>query len=264
MANWMRQPRTLAYCTQCGKPLNRLQRMIERNERHFCNRLCRGAWQSENWEEAFGTTRKEPTYIPCKRCGKPVRTYPSVPRQYCSPQCANTTVEHEPTETELRHLYLERKLSLKNIGQLFNCGPTAIKLRLVKYDIPIRAPGWHGKLFLCKDGHKVRSTYEQRVDDWLYVHDLSHEYEPKLPFEDTRLADFYVSGYYIEVWGVRKQWYKERKREKLKDYEAYGLQLISLHEWDFDRRAVYKRKLAAKLVPQTEQLSSLKGAPDVP
>ncbi len=258
----MRQPKFPVRCAQCGKSLERLQCELEEHKHHFCNRDCKSTWQRENWEEAWGCTIEEPIYIPCKRCGAPTKWLSYAPRQYCSPRCANATLKWEPMEAELHYLYLERRLSMKSIGRLFGSGPDAIKARLVKYDIPIRAPGWRGRLFACKDGHKVRSTYEQKVDDWLYVHDLPHEYEPPLPFKDTRLADFYVLDYYIEVWGVRKQWYKERKNDKLKDYKAYGLKLLSLHEWDFDRRAAYKRKLTAKLVPQTEQLSFLKGVSD--
>ena len=85
------------------------------------------------------------------------------------------------------------------------------------------------------DGHFVRSKAEMLVDNWLYMAEIVHAYERKLPIEEDVYCDFYMptGKVYIEYWGLEEDpKYRKRKEEKLKIYEKYGLNLIQLTDKD--------------------------------
>ncbi|GGM28014.1 hypothetical protein GCM10011351_12380 [Paraliobacillus quinghaiensis] len=85
------------------------------------------------------------------------------------------------------------------------------------------------------DGHYVRSRAEMLIDNWLYMSEIVHAYERKLPVEEDVYTDFYlpVGKVYIEYWGLENDpRYAARKQEKLKIYEKYGFNLIELQDAD--------------------------------
>ncbi|AEI45746.1 hypothetical protein [Paenibacillus mucilaginosus] len=85
------------------------------------------------------------------------------------------------------------------------------------------------------DGHYVRSRAEMLIDNWLYMSEIVHAYERKLPIEEDVYCDFYlpVGKVYIEYWGLENdERYRERKRVKLDIYEKYGFKLIELEDAD--------------------------------
>lgn len=85
------------------------------------------------------------------------------------------------------------------------------------------------------DGHFVRSKAEMLIDNWLYMAEIVHAYERKLPIEEDVYCDFYIpSGkVYIEYWGFENDAkYLARKRKKLEIYNKYGFNLIELSDED--------------------------------
>ncbi|MRH41573.1 glycerol kinase [Aquibacillus halophilus] len=85
------------------------------------------------------------------------------------------------------------------------------------------------------DGHYVRSRAEMLIDNWLYMSEIVHAYERKLPIEEDVYTDFYlpVGKVYIEYWGLEDEpKYAARKQEKLRIYEKYGFNLIELQDAD--------------------------------
>jgi hypothetical protein len=85
--------------------------------------------------------------------------------------------------------------------------------------------------FRATDGHYVRSKAEMLIDNWLYMSELVHAYERKLPVEEEVYSDFYLpSGkIYIEYWGFDEDTkYMFRKEEKLAIYIKYDFHLIQL------------------------------------
>lgn len=85
------------------------------------------------------------------------------------------------------------------------------------------------------DGHYVRSRAEMLIDNWLYMSEIVHAYERKLPVEEDVYTDFYlpVGKVYIEYWGLENDpKYQKRKEEKLKIYEKYGFNLIEIQDED--------------------------------
>jgi len=85
------------------------------------------------------------------------------------------------------------------------------------------------------DGHFVRSKAEMLIDNWLYMAEIVHAYERKLPIEEDVYCDFYIptGKVYIEYWGYENDSkYLNRKKEKQKLYEKYGFSLIELEDKD--------------------------------
>ena len=85
------------------------------------------------------------------------------------------------------------------------------------------------------DGHYVRSRAEMLIDNWLYMSEIVHAFERKLPIEEDVYCDFYlpVGKVYIEFWGLENDAkYIERKNTKLQIYKKYGFNLIEIDDKD--------------------------------
>jgi len=69
------------------------------------------------------------------------------------------------------------------------------------------------------DGHMVRSKAEMLIHNWLYMAEIVHAYERKLPIEEEIYCDFYIptGKVYIEFWGLENDpRYAKRKEIKKK------------------------------------------------
>ena len=78
------------------------------------------------------------------------------------------------------------------------------------------------------DGHFVRSKAEMLIDNWLYMAEIVHAYERKLPIEEV-YSDFYIptGKVYIEFWGYdNDEKYLARKQQKQAIYQKYNFNLI--------------------------------------
>lgn len=85
------------------------------------------------------------------------------------------------------------------------------------------------------DGHMVRSKAEMLIDNWLYMAEIVHAYERKLPIEEEVYCDFYIptGKIYIEFWGLENDpKYAKRKEIKKAIYEKYDFKLIELTDED--------------------------------
>ena len=81
------------------------------------------------------------------------------------------------------------------------------------------------------DGHMVRSKAEMLIDNWLYMAEIVHAYERKLPIEEEVYCDFYIptGKIYIEFWGLENDpKYAKRKETKKAIYKKYNFKLIEL------------------------------------
>ena len=81
------------------------------------------------------------------------------------------------------------------------------------------------------DGHMVRSKAEMLIDNWLYMAEIVHVYERKLPIEEEVYCDFYIptGKIYIEFWGLENDpKYAKRKEIKREIYKKYNFKLIEL------------------------------------
>lgn len=87
----------------------------------------------------------------------------------------------------------------------------------------------------AQDGHMVRSKAEVIIDNYLYVTEIVHAYERKLPFDEEYYCDFYIpkAKLYIEYWGVTGDaHYDAKKKTKLDLYKKYDVKVISLTDDD--------------------------------
>jgi len=85
------------------------------------------------------------------------------------------------------------------------------------------------------DGHFVRSKAEMLIDNWLYMAEIIHAYERKLPIEEDVYSDFYIptGKVYIEYWGYENDSkYLKRKKDKIEIYKKYDFNLIELNDQD--------------------------------
>lgn len=85
------------------------------------------------------------------------------------------------------------------------------------------------------DGHFVRSKAEMLIDNWLYMAEIVHAYERKLPIEEDVYCDFYIptGKVYIEYWGYEDEpRYLARKQQKQEIYKKYDFNLIELNDQD--------------------------------
>lgn len=85
------------------------------------------------------------------------------------------------------------------------------------------------------DGHMVRSKAEMLIDNWLYMAEIVHAYERKLPIEEEVYCDFYIptGKIYIEFWGLENDpKYSKRKEVKKEIYKKYDFKLIELTDDD--------------------------------
>lgn len=88
----------------------------------------------------------------------------------------------------------------------------------------------NGKFYTSLKGEKVRSKSEQYICDWLYRHNISYQYEPKVDFDGYQFRpDFFIpdANMYIEhVSNVsspssyKEQAFKDGGRTLVKTYEA--------------------------------------------
>lgn len=150
----------------------------------------------------------------------------------------------EPTEEELRERIAAGE-SLSAIARDYPVSSTLIRQRCRTYGIEFQRDGWQlGKRFPCADGHLARSTYELRVDDWLFDHGLQHDVEPAYPWDRRYRADFLVGQTYIEVWGVTNNAaYRERRALKIQRCAETGLDLIQINYGQFSRGRRWWRPL---------------------
>ena len=99
-------------------------------------------------------------------------------------------------------------------------------------------PGFRDKFeakLRTTDGHYVRSKAEMLIDNWLYMAEIVHAYERKLPIEEEVYCDFYIptGKVYIEYWGYENDSkYLHRKAQKQEIYKNYGFKLIELEDKD--------------------------------
>ena len=110
------------------------------------------------------------------------------------------------------------------------------------------------------DGHMTRSKAEALIDNWLYMLEIAHAYERRLPIDKEVYSSFYIphGKVYIEYsgcdtdesYGYDKNC-ERRKQEKLEIYKKYNLNLIELEDKDVQHLDDVLPKLLLKYGVQT-------------
>ncbi len=118
------------------------------------------------------------------------------------------------------------------LAEKYNVSNVSILNYLERWDVKRRnsAFGFSGLIF-CKDGHKVRSQYEVKIDNFLFDNGIEHETNGILVEGLPYSFDFYIPeiDLYIEYWGLERfDTYNKRKNKKLKQYNKWGCNLLSI------------------------------------
>lgn len=95
----------------------------------------------------------------------------------------------------------------------------------------------HEANYRAEDGHKVRSTHEMIIDNYLFNHNIRHVYEKivySMNSNDKCTCDWYLPDYdvYIEYWGLDGKRYNEEKIYKLNIYKENELKLLEIEKDD--------------------------------
>lgn len=104
-------------------------------------------------------------------------------------------------------------------------------------DVDLLDDSYEG-VYICADGHIVKSKSERDIDNYLFYHDIFHVYEKAFPIDDNPEHDLHPDFYlpkldvYIEHWGYDESnvKYTEAKKYKLQKYKEFGITLICTHE----------------------------------
>ena len=133
-------------------------------------------------------------------------------------------------------------IPLSEISRTTGLSMGILRKTCIEHQIKYSASGWHGARYICSDGHEVKSSYEQRVDDWLSSHGIPHEYELPVPNGGKFKSDFFAQGKFIEVWGSGDPAYQEKKARKEAIYAAQGLRLVGISYHAFGKQSADKWK----------------------
>lgn len=112
-------------------------------------------------------------------------------------------------------------------------------------------------VYVCDDGHVVKSKSEREIDNYLYEKRIRHAYERALPIDGDENhdlhPDFCLPNYkgndtdvYIEHWGYNENniKYTETKKYKIAKYKELGVTVICTNEKDMkDPKPSLQRKL---------------------
>lgn len=123
-----------------------------------------------------------------------------------------------PSKKELEYHYHKSGFSTQDIANIYGIkSKTVVNRWLTDYNISKRKPLFGPrKKIVTRDGHRVRSSYERIVCEWLYENNILHEVEPFSIRDRKKRADFKVGRFYIEVLGMLNlKTYKKRYENKL-------------------------------------------------
>jgi hypothetical protein len=162
--------------------------------------------------------KKYPWQISCKR----VHTYPALMKSEIIPVFGNYG---KYPKAQIEPEKLEKLLQLFHNKSLLSEEEKALRLQTPH-------------VIYCTDGHRVRSTNEKIIDNWLYQARICHAYESELPFKEAeKNCDFvvHISGkedIYIEYWGMNTNEYEQNRERKKALYKKYNLRLIEIFPKD--------------------------------
>ncbi len=117
-------------------------------------------------------------------------------------------------------------------------------------DVEILDESYEG-LYVCRDGHVVKSKSERDIDNYFFENKIAHAYEKALVIDgETFHPDFFLpeKRIYIEHWGYDESnaEYTRMKQYKLAKYKEAAITLVCTHEKTDakDMEAALDRKLS--------------------
>ena len=98
---------------------------------------------------------------------------------------------------------------------------------------------------IALDGHLCLSLGERTIDDYLYLHGIQHEKEPRYP-EGNYRCDFKVGTIFIEYFGLTgNPDYDAKTKEKIRLCKKHNIVLVAIYPQDLTSQKTLERKLSA-------------------
>ncbi|MEX2680064.1 MAG: hypothetical protein Q6373_000560, partial [Candidatus Sigynarchaeota archaeon] len=94
--------------------------------------------------------------------------------------------------------------------------------------------------YKCNDGHVVKSRAEALIDNWLDREGITHDYEPDLTLNGSKLKpDWYIpdADVYVEFWGFLardNKKYDNHRTRKEELYARHNKKLVSITNNDLE------------------------------
>jgi hypothetical protein len=140
----------------------------------------------------------------------------------------------------------EKKPTTKRVKELFGSWLNALIQTGVLEDGTRRTS--RGIQCIAKDGHVCFSLGEKTIDDFLYIHGITHSKEPRYPEGNFR-ADFIVNEIFIEYFGLRGNAdYDKKTKRKQQLCKKWGITLISIYPKDLISTKKLEKKLCKAVI----------------
>jgi len=142
------------------------------------------------------------------------------------------------TENDMLSMWRDGVEPFNIAKQLGISNSTVIKV-LHRHGLPKADSSVRPKVCLALDGHKCRSDHEKLVDNWLYLHNIRHVYEPRL--RNIRFKpDWYLpkQKLYMEFVflsaesGTRYQLLHQRKITSLQQLLGARFVVLNQNNWE--------------------------------
>lgn len=143
----------------------------------------------------------------------------------------------KPSKEQLEKWYIEEMKTTIEIGDLVGVTFTTVREWLSKYKIQKRKSKYGMKYYVnCRDGHKVKSSYERTVDNWLFDKGIPHDYNGLLSESKEYRYDFKVDRWFIEIWGLKDvDFYDKKMDSKIHYYDIHKFKRIDIFPDDIAR-----------------------------
>lgn len=136
----------------------------------------------------------------------------------------------KPSKEQLEKWYIDEMKTTVEIGDIVGVPFTTVRNWLSRYKIQKRKSKYGMKYYVnCIDGHKVKSSYERTVDNWLFDKGIPHDYNGLLSERNKYRYDFKVDGWFVEIWGLKDvDFYDKKMDSKTRYYDAHKFKRIDI------------------------------------
>lgn len=149
----------------------------------------------------------------------------------------------KPSKEQLEKWYIDEMKTTVEIGNIVGVPFSTVKNWLSKYKIQKRKSRYGMKYYVnCRDGHKVKSSYEKTIDNWLFDKGIPHDYNGLLPGQKNYRYDFKVNDWFIEIWGLAGvEFYDKRMDNKIHYYDIHKFKRINIFPDDIASKSFIEK-----------------------
>jgi len=212
-----------------GPPINKLK-FNESQKKDVINKYVNELKSVSEIGKSLGCSDK-PIYRILKEAKIEINHGKRMSKKYCGEKSKSYI---KLNDKEIIKLY-KKGLSSRKIAEIMGVEKGTILSRLRKNNVERRNVAFGYKEYLeTDDGHRVRSSPEVIIDNWLFHNQIQHSYGKNIA--DTNYKyDFYIpeANIYIEYWGLQcVESYRKKTERKIEIYKKLRLTLLSIFPKD--------------------------------